>query len=164
MARLIGGGDPRRPPSTAQSFFQSQIPCPHQMSYIQKPYFIYTCSHKQLPELGGSIATEPWTTHRTATTLFEAPSQIKGEQAPPISVVSWICISIQHAILLGKQKKNWSDAGTLRKCKEHSLEDKENEQPSKKCTTKKKKDIPQVKSCTTISDSSGSDEDSTDDK
>ena len=50
-------------------------------------YFILQLQPQAITGIGGgSIATEPRTRHRTATTLFEAPSQIKGEQAPPMSV------------------------------------------------------------------------------
>ena len=77
------------PPSAAWSFFQSQIIHPHQMSYIPNLYFILftlaATSHYRKWE-GESIATEPRTRHCTATTLFEAPSQIREEQAPPMNM------------------------------------------------------------------------------
>jgi hypothetical protein len=57
---------------------------------------------------------------------------------------------------VGRQRKKRSDAGTSRKRKHRSSEDKENERPSKKHSAKKRTSTRQVKSRMIISDSSSS--------
>jgi hypothetical protein len=57
---------------------------------------------------------------------------------------------------VGKQRKKRSDAGTSQKRKHRSPEDKENERPSKKRSTKKSTSTRQMKSREIVSDSASS--------
>ena len=86
LSGWFAGGTPADPPPLHEAFFRVRLPiCIKCLTYKTFILFYLHLQPQAITGIGGSMATEPRTRHRTATTLFEAPSQIKGEWAPPIN-------------------------------------------------------------------------------